>query len=99
MENSNQWIEEILRKIGKKSFVCHLYPELKNNMEVTIEDIALRHPEFKKYTLDSQRTRLSKARAIFREGKEKEALLNCVYSAQMDKESLKKAQDFLQKLF
>ena len=55
MENANQWIEELLRKIGKKSFVCHLYPELINNIDVSIEDIASRHPEFKKYTRDSQR--------------------------------------------
>ena len=47
MENANQWIEELLRKIGKKSFVCHLYPELINNIDVSIEDIASRHPELK----------------------------------------------------
>jgi len=95
MENANQWIEELLRKIGKKSFVCHLYPELINNIDVSIEDIASRHPEFKKYTRDSQRTRLSKARSIFKEGKEREALLIIIYSGKIDNDTLSQAHKFL----
>ena len=71
MNDINSQIEEILRKIGKKSFVQHLYPELRKDINVTIEDIVSRHPEYNEYTLNSQKSRLSKDRSIFREGKEK----------------------------
>ncbi|MBO7287676.1 MAG: hypothetical protein J6U85_05525 [Bacteroidales bacterium] len=88
-------IEERLKKIGKKSFVCHLYPELKKNIDVTIEDIASKYSEFGTYAKSAQRTRLSNARYIFKNGAEKEALLCIINSKNVDKYSLKQAQEYI----
>ena len=91
-------IEEKLQKIGKKSFVCHLYPELKKNIYVTIEDIASKYPEFNEYTKNAQRTRLSKARFIFENDAEKEALLCIRDSKKIDKNTLKLVDEYIREL-
>lgn len=54
------WVETKLRAVGKKSFVCHLYPELKNNIDVTVEEVAAKYPEFRAYESNSQNSKLSK---------------------------------------
>lgn len=90
-------IEELLRAIGKSTFVNCLYPELKRDINVTIEEISQKHPSYKRYTYKSQKSRLSKARTIFKEGKEKEALELIAYSDKTDATAVIQAQNILSK--
>lgn len=83
---NDNWIETKLRTIGKASFVYHLYPELKKNVEVSIEELASVYVGFQKYKLSSQKTKLSAARSIFKKGKVKDALLNISESNNIERE-------------
>lgn len=67
---------ELLQKIGKKFFVDHYY-DFKNN-RIIVSDMT------EDYTKASKRTRLSKSRRIFREGKQIEALEEIIHSKKMD---------------
>ena len=81
------WVEEKLRAVGKMSFVRHLYPELKKNISVTVEEVAAKYSEFSSYGLDSQRSKLASARTIFKAGKEREALENISESRNVDEDT------------
>ncbi len=61
-------LDSWLQSIGKEAFLDILYPELRNNLNVTIDEIANKHPLFKSYKIDSQKTRLSSSRSIFKYG-------------------------------
>ena len=87
-------VNKILNKVGKKSFI-HLYPILKTNLEVTIKDIAVKVPEFRKYTINSQKARLSNARSIIKYGWEKDALSIIAESRNVDKEISELARMYL----
>ena len=88
-------VEVRLRKIGKATFVDYLYAELRNDLDVTIEDISLKHKNFGAYKLPSQRTRLSNARTIFKSGWSEIALQNIAESGKIDKGTKKKAMSLL----
>lgn len=85
------WLEAKLRAVGKRSFVFHLLPELQKDISVTVEDVAARHTEFREYGLDSQKSKLSSARTIFKEGKVKEALKNIMESKNVDEDTRQRA--------
>lgn len=94
--NEVDWVEEKLRTVGKKSFV-NLYPELKKNISVTLEEISNKYPAFlENNNLNSQNTKLSTARTIFKKGKSEIALKNIVNSKKVDKEIREKARALLQ---
>lgn len=103
---NNNWIEnkcimeakvnKMLKSVGMTSFI-HLYPILKENLEVTIEDIAAKIPEFGEYELSSQRTKLSKVRSILKYGWEKNALLIIAKSEKIDADISKQAKIYLTK--
>lgn len=63
-----------LHSIGMLVFRDFLYPVLKLNIDATIEDIINKHPEYNKYSNNSQKTRLSSSKSIFKNGLEEEAL-------------------------
>lgn len=88
------WVEMKLRAVGKKSFICHLYPELKNNMDVTVEEVAAKYPEYRAYELNSQNSKLSTARTIFKNGKVEEALKNIMCSENLSIEIRKIAEQY-----
>lgn len=83
-----------LRTVGLMSFI-HLYPILRNNLDVTIEDVAVKIPEFRNYELSSQSTKLSTARSIFKSGWENDALLIIAKSKNVDDDILKQARIYL----
>jgi hypothetical protein len=88
------WVETKLRTVGKKSFICHLYPELKNNIDVTVEEVAAKYSEFRAYELNSQNSKLSTARTIFKNGKVEEALKNIMCSENLSIEIRKIAEQY-----
>ena len=88
------WVETKLRAVGKKSFVCHLYPELKNNIDVTVEEVAAKYPEFRAYESNSQNSKLSTARTIFKNGRVKEALWNIMHSKNLSSEIQKTSERY-----
>lgn len=92
---SDDWVERQLRTIGKAAFVCYLYIELKNNFNITIENIASKYPEFKNYKLSSQNTKLAAAKSIFKKCKEKDALINISESKKADENVRKQAKKYL----
>lgn len=68
---------ELLRKlksIGMETFRDGLYPVLKENLEATIEDIIKYYPKYSSYSENSQKSRLSSSRSIFKNGLEDEAI-------------------------
>lgn len=88
------WVETKLRAVGKKSFVCHLYPELKNNIDVTVEEVAAKYPEFRAYESNSQNSKLSTARTIFKNGRVEEALWNIMHSKNLSSEIQKTSERY-----
>lgn len=97
MENMDTEVNYLLQKAGKEVFVRILYPELKENRYVTIEDIARKYPMFVSFTLNPQKT-LSKANKIFALGKLKEAFQIILLSRKVKKEILKEAREILKQL-
>lgn len=97
MENMDTEVNYLLQKAGKEVFVRILYPELKENRYVTIEDIARKYLMFASFTLNSQKT-LSKANKIFALGKLKEAFQIILLSRKVKKEILKEAREILKQL-
>ena len=88
------WVETKLRAVGKKSFVCHLYPELKNNIDVTVGEVAAKYPEFRAYESNSQNSKLSTARTIFKNGRVEEALWNIMHSKNLSSEIQKTSERY-----
>ena len=88
------WVETKLRAVGKKSFVCHLYPELKNNIDVTVEEVAAKYPEIRAYESNSQNSKLSTARTIFKNGRVEEALWNIMHSKNLSSEIQKTSERY-----
>lgn len=93
--SESDWVEERLRAVGKMSFICILYPELKKNIDITIEELSMKYPIFKEYELNSQRTKLSSARAIFRENKIEVALKHIIESKNVTNEIRQRARTAL----
>jgi prevent-host-death family protein len=86
-EQSNESLETLLNKIGKKTFVDYYY--------VFKEDV---NPEEKlpdNFTLNSRRSRSSSARKIFKNGLEIAALNNIIQSSRLDDDTLDNAKTIL----
>lgn len=81
-------LEKSLRAIGKEVFAVILYQELSKNIDVKYNEISEKHEKYNSFTIHSQRSRLSKAKAIFRAGEETEALLN-IYNSNKIKTEVK----------
>ncbi|MCM4150920.1 hypothetical protein DHD05_04880 [Arenibacter sp. N53] len=81
-------LEKSLRAIGKEIFAVILFPELSKNIDVKYDEIAKKYQTYKSFTINSQRSRLSKAKSIFKAGEETEALLN-VYDSNKIKTEVK----------
>lgn len=66
-------IRELLKTIGMKSFV-DLFPIISKNPTVSVLELTNLFPEFSRYTANSQSTKLSNAKSIFKNEWEIEAL-------------------------
>jgi len=69
-------IEKSLRAIGKEIYATILYPEISKNINIKHYEISNKHIKYSSFTENSQRSRLSKAKSIFKAGGEIEALIN-----------------------
>jgi len=84
-----------LRDIGMGQFTDILFPVLSANPDATVEDICNAYPVYGNNTLPSQRTRLSKARSIFKDGQEREALERIATSGRVPQQVREQAQALL----
>lgn len=64
---------KLIRSVGMSSFV-DLFPIISRNPDVTVLELTNLFPEFSQYSATSQTTKLSNAKAIFKNDGEIEAL-------------------------
>ena len=79
-------IEKSLRAIGKEIYATILYPEISKNIDIKHYEISKKHVKYSSFTENSQRSRLSKAKSIFKAGEEIEALVNVFESNKVNTE-------------
>lgn len=96
-KDEEEMLQRKLYSVGKSVFL-KLYPVLKKNPDATLEDIDALLPDFKTYSLEAKKTRLSNTRSILRQGLEVEALTNILASSRLSSSDLKKASNFLKEL-
>lgn len=96
-DDSEEKLENTLRSIGKQTFI-KLYPLLKKNLLITLEEIYKYLPEYENYKINSQKTRLSNSRSIFYRGLENEALFNIMNSPHISSDIKQKAQQLFAEL-
>ena len=93
MENKDE-ILTLLRSCGMGAYVNYLYPALSKDYNVSILEMARMYPEFSKYSANAQNTRLSKARAIFSNGWEDDAL-EIITCSNADDKTKRRAKELL----
>lgn len=86
-----QKLDNTLKSIGKGVFM-KLYPLIKENPSISIEDVIKKIPEYGSYTIDSQKSRLSSTKSIIRRGLGNDAIDIIAYSKRV-KESMRLQQD------
>ncbi|MEN8880228.1 MAG: hypothetical protein ABF311_08645 [Polaribacter sp.] len=79
-------IEKSLRAIGKEIYATILYPEILKNIDIKHYEISKKYLKYSNFTENSQRSRLSKAKSIFKAGGEIEALINVFESNKVSTE-------------
>lgn len=92
----NQLIKK-LRSIGLYVFINILYPAIKNNPNIDIEEICRLYPEYAKRAKSeiSKKNRLSSTKSIITNGMEEEALIYISESNKLDDKSINKALEYL----
>lgn len=85
MYNIDPEVEYLLQKSGKDVFLNILYPELIRDKDITIEELSNKYPRYASFSINSQRTRLSKAKKIFELNKQKEAMHIILLSKKLTK--------------
>lgn len=91
-------VEILLRSIGKSVFLNILFPELRTNFEISADELARKHPMYADFSSNSKRTRLSKARTIFKLNRLKEALQIIESSGRVSEEDKRLARQYLNQL-
>lgn len=94
MNNLATVINVLLQKSGKEIFLKILYPELIKDKNITIEELSSKYPRYASFSINSQRTRLSKAKKIFELNKQKEALQIILLSKIISEEDKKTALQY-----
>ena len=90
-------IKRTLISIGKCTFL-KIYPLLKSNPNIEVDDLVKAIPEYNKYSLTSQRTRLGHAKRIFKEGWVIQALEDIFLSNKVSLKDRKLAESFLKEI-
>jgi hypothetical protein len=88
-------LDRWLKRIGKATFVEILFPALRNNINVTYNEIAEKYPKYENYK--SQQARLSTAKSIFHNSLELKALQIIAASSRLDAKVVEKAKLYLKK--
>lgn len=92
-------LDNRLRSVGKATFM-KLYPLVKQNLDITVEEVEKVYPEYKKGKAENaKRTCLSSTRSIIRNGYEAEALEIIVNSSRMDDVVILEAKKYLEELY
>lgn len=91
-------IEYLLQKSGKEIFLKILFPELIKDKNITIEELSSKYPRYASFSINSQRTRLSKAKKIFEMNQHKEALQIIMLSKKISEEDKKTALKYYNQL-
>ena len=89
-------IEKSLRAIGKEIYATILYPEISKNINIKHYEISNKHLKYSCFTENSQRSRLSKAKSIFKAGGQIEALINVFESNKVNIEIKEKVDELIQ---
>ena len=84
-------LEYLLQKSGKEIFLKILLTELIKDKNITVEELSSKYPRYASFSINSQRTRLSKAKKIFELNKQKEALQIILLSKRISEEDKKTA--------
>lgn len=85
-------LDNRLRSVGKATFM-KLYPLVKQNLDITVEEVEKVYPEYKRGKAENaKRTCLSSTRSIIRNGYEAEALEIIVESSKTDDAAVQAAK-------
>ena len=87
-------LEYLLQKSGKEIFLKILLTELIKDKNITVEELSSKYPRYASFSINSQRTRLSKAKKIFELNKQKEALQIILLSKRISEEDKKTALQY-----
>ena len=93
MEELPVKLDDWLKSLGKKAFVEVFYPALKENINITKEELATKNDLFASWK--TQENRLSIAKSIFKNGLQGEALQIIIDSNNVDSEVRKNAEQYL----
>ena len=91
-------LEYLLQKSGKEIFLKILLTELIKDKNITVEELSSKYPRYASFSINSQRTRLSKAKKIFELNKQKEALQIILLSKRISEEDKKTALQYYHQL-
>lgn len=92
-------LDNRLRSVGKATFM-KLYPLVKQNLDITVEEVEKVYPEYKKGKAENaKRTCLSPTRSIIRNGYEAEALEIIVESSKTNDAAVQAAKKYLEELY
>lgn len=92
-------LDNRLSSVGKATFI-KLYPLVKQNLDITVEEVEKVYSEYKKGKAENaKRTCLSSTRSIIRNGYEAEALEIIVNSSRMDDAVILEAKKYLEELY
>lgn len=92
--NEEEILDNTLKSIGKSAFL-KLYPIVKENPNISLAEVYKHYPEFKNYSSNAQKTRLSSTRSIVNQGLDYEAMSNVMLSSRLSKEDRMKAEQFV----
>lgn len=90
-------LDKWLKSIGKEIFAVILYPELDENFHITYYELAEKYSRYSKFSLSSQKSRLSSAKSIFRNGLEKKALQKILDSSRLENNLKEQVRKYLNK--
>jgi len=89
-------LKRLLSSVGKKAYVEILFPAMTKDRDISVMELCQKYPEFRNYTPAAQNTRRTKARKIFDNGWQYEALHAIALSSRVIPSVRAKAQEFLQ---
>ncbi len=97
MKTQKDQLIKKLHSIGLYVFVNILYPAIKNNPDIDLEEICRLYPEYAKRAKSeiTKKTRLSSSKSIILNGMEEEALMYISASNKLDDKSINKALKYL----
>ncbi len=85
-------LKRLLIAIGMKAYVEILFPAMIKDRDISVAELCQKYPEFNKYTSTAQNTRRSKARKIFDNGWQFDALDTIILSSRTDPNVRARAQ-------